>query len=90
MFRALNLFPPGTTTAKMEPPLSVTLVDKGPFPPVDLVISPDAVFTTAVGKSSKRTLASWHVTAPQEVIDHMLEIIPNGGEENGADAKSNL
>ncbi|KAF8069052.1 trehalose 6-phosphate phosphatase [Lyophyllum atratum] len=81
MFRALQLFPPGTTEAVMPPPLSITLVngDKGPVEPVKLAIRPQAVFTTAVGHSSKRTLASWHVTTPQEVVEHMLELVERDG-----------
>lgn len=78
MFRALLLFPPGTTKATLEPPLSVTLIDpdSDSLPAVDLAISPSAIFTTAVGHSGKRTLASWHVTTPQEIVEHMLEIFP--------------
>ncbi|TFK38212.1 trehalose-6-phosphate phosphatase [Crucibulum laeve] len=75
MFRALLLFPPGTSTATMEAPLSVTLIDGEGHPPVDLAIKPEAVFTTAVGHSSKRTLASWHVTTPQEIVEHMLDLV---------------
>ena len=82
MFRALNIFPGGassnsTNKVKLEAPLSVKLVGNAPKDPapVELEIRPDAIFTTAVGHSSKRTLASWHVTAPQEVVDHMLEMI---------------
>jgi trehalose 6-phosphate synthase/phosphatase len=80
MFRALLLFPPGTTGAvNMEAPLSVTLIDGEGAPPVELRIKPEAVFTTAVGHSSKRTLASWHVTTPQEIVDHMLELAKEAG-----------
>ncbi|KAJ6504035.1 trehalose-6-phosphate phosphatase [Mycena vulgaris] len=77
MFRALILFETGATKATMEAPLSVTLVDADgdTAPPVDLAIKPDCVFTTAVGHSSKRTLASWHVTTPQEIVDHMLGLV---------------
>ncbi|KAF9009898.1 trehalose 6-phosphate phosphatase [Cyathus striatus] len=81
MFRALLLFPPGATEATMEAPLSVTLIDEGPHPPVKLAIKPDAVFTTAVGHSSKRTLASWHVTTPQEIVEHMLGLVNDVGSE---------
>jgi trehalose 6-phosphate synthase/phosphatase len=86
MFRALLLFPSGTTHVKMEAPLSVTLIDGEGKPSVDLAIKSDAVFTTAVGHSSKRTLASWHVTTPQEIVEHMLDLVgPNIDSE-----KSNL
>jgi trehalose 6-phosphate synthase/phosphatase len=84
MFRALLLFPPGTTQVTMEAPLSVTLIDGNGAPPVQLSIKPEAVFTTAVGHSSKRTLASWHVTTPQEIVDHMLDLVRNEGEEGEA------
>lgn len=102
MFRALLLFPPGTTKVIMEPPVAVKLVDDHDAQPVELDIKQDAVFTTAVGHSSKRTLASWHVTTPQEIVEHMLELVqdvpyvktpspgtmtPAVGEE---EAKSNL
>jgi len=40
-----------------------------------LKIKPEAVFTTAVGHGSKRTLASWHVTTPQEIVEHMLDLV---------------
>ena len=64
----------------MEAPLSVTLIDGAGAPPVQLSIKSEAVFTTAVGHSSKRTLASWHVTTPQEIVDHMLDLVRNEGE----------
>lgn len=88
MFRALLLFPPSSTSkATMEPPLSVTLVDNTrEYVDVDLAVSPEAVFTTAVGHSSKRTLASWHVTTPEEVVEHMLFLVgetPQGDELKG-------
>ena len=75
MFRALILFGTGATRATMDAPLSVTLVDQPDAKPVELAITPDCVFTTAVGHSSKRTLASWHVTTPQEIVDHMLALV---------------
>ncbi|KAF8156017.1 trehalose-6-phosphate phosphatase [Crassisporium funariophilum] len=75
MFRALLLFPPGTEKVTMEAPLSVTLIDGEGAPPVELAIKSEAVFTTAVGHSSKRTLASWHVTTPQEIVEHMLDLV---------------
>jgi len=85
MFRALILFGTGATKATMEAPLSVTLLDADgatPPPPVDLAIKPDCVFTTAVGHSSKRTLASWHVTTPHEIVEHMLGLVGGGTPES--------
>jgi trehalose 6-phosphate synthase/phosphatase len=75
MFRALLLFPPGTTKVKMDAPVAVTLVDDPKAQPVELAIESQAVFTTAVGHSSKRTLAAWHVTTPHEVVEHMLSLV---------------
>ncbi|KAI0659880.1 trehalose 6-phosphate phosphatase [Cubamyces menziesii] len=80
MFRALLLFPQGATKARLDPPLSVTLLaaskdEADQYRPVDLAIERDAVFTTAVGHSSKRTLAVWHVTTPEEVVEHMLHLV---------------
>ncbi|KAG0695477.1 glycosyltransferase family 20 protein [Suillus ampliporus] len=86
MFRSLLLFPPSSTTkTTMEPPLSVMLVDNTKeHGDVELAVAPEAVFTTAVGHGSKKTLASWHVTTPDEVVEHMLYLVgevPGGGEE---------
>lgn len=80
MFRALLLFQNGLDKAVLDPPLSVTLLAKdhdsaGKYEPVELAIRRDAVFTTAVGHSSKRTLAVWHVTSPEEVVDNMLGLV---------------
>ncbi len=64
----------------LDPPLSVTLLsntkeEAEKYQPVELAIEQDAVFTTAVGHSSKRTLAVWHVTTPEEVVEHMLHLV---------------
>ncbi|KAL6300944.1 trehalose 6-phosphate phosphatase [Sparassis latifolia] len=91
MFRALLLFPGDATKAHMDPPLSVTLIEKEPvekFQPVDLALTRDSVFTTAVGHSSKRTLAAWHVTAPEEVVEHLLLLVRD--PEEPAAPHSNL
>jgi trehalose 6-phosphate synthase/phosphatase len=102
MFRALHAFPPNATgKVHLEPPLSVTLADNNhgvSRPDVELAITPDAIFTTAVGPSSKRTLASWHVTTPEEVVDHMLHLVGEtsrgvtlgAGDVNGEEAKGYL
>ncbi|THH17688.1 hypothetical protein EUX98_g9080, partial [Antrodiella citrinella] len=84
MFRALLLFPQDAARdakAVMDPPLSVTLLDATKtFDKVELAIDKEAVFTTAVGHSSKRTLAVWHVTTPEEVVSHMLHLVKQGEE----------
>lgn len=86
MFRALLLFQGDDKQVTMEPPLSVTLLAQGQkYDPVELAITRDAVFTTAVGHSNKRTLAVWHVTTPEEVVEHMLHLI-----ERNPDEKSSL
>ncbi|KAJ7646443.1 trehalose-phosphatase-domain-containing protein [Mycena polygramma] len=83
MFRAL-LFNSTTTgtnaNATMDAPLAVTLLESSSpssssFPPVQLAIHPESVFTTAVGESSKPTLARWHVHAPEEVVECMLGLV---------------
>jgi trehalose 6-phosphate synthase/phosphatase len=75
MFRAL-LFPPNEKYS-MEAPIAITLLNSGkePAPTVPLSIQSEAIFTTAVGPSSKRTLARWHVTTPQEILEHMLDLV---------------
>jgi trehalose 6-phosphate synthase/phosphatase len=89
MFRALRLFPDSRTKTILEPPLSVTLPEPDrSFSPVNLDIAPDAIFTTAVGHSSKKTLASWHVTTATEVVEHLLDLVSLGEPEE--DVKSNL
>ena len=92
MFRALLLFQNGSEKAVLEPPLSVTLLaneDSAKYEPVELAIKRDAVFTTAVGHSSKRTLAVWHVTSPEEVVDSMLGLV-RASSDAGASAEVKL
>ncbi|KAF9440738.1 glycosyltransferase family 20 protein [Macrolepiota fuliginosa MF-IS2] len=90
MFRALLLFQPGQEGSHFEAPLSVTLIDQKDAQPVDLHVKPEAIFTTAVGHGSKRTLARWHVTTPQEIVEHMLDLVRlspvsvNGVDGDGA------
>lgn len=87
MFRSLQF----TETAlpyMMDPPLSVSLVDPTTedgktreHPRVELQLSPEGLFTTAVGQPTKRTLAKWHVTSPLEVVEELLKLVgkkPNG------------
>ena len=80
MFRALLLFPTGPTKEKvvMEAPIAITVLAGKDAPCVELAIESEAIFTTAVGHSSKRTLASWHVTTPLEIVEHMLDLVNKG------------
>lgn len=48
---------------------------QGETPPVELALRPEGVFSTAVGSGSKKTLASWHVTSPAEVVENMLGLV---------------
>jgi trehalose 6-phosphate synthase/phosphatase len=74
MFRAL-LFPSGEKII-MKASIAITLLPgKEDSPAVPLSIQSEAIFTTAVGLSSKRTLARWHVTTPQEIVEHMLDLV---------------
>ena len=74
MFRAL-LFPSGEKII-MKAPIAITLLPgKEDSPAVPLSIQSEAIFTTAVGHSSKRTLGRWHVTTPQEIVEHMLDLV---------------
>ena len=75
----------------LDPPLSVTLLasskeEADKYVPVDLALERDAVFTTAVGHSSKRTLAVWHVTTSEEVVEHMLYLVRFANDEAAAAA----
>ncbi|KAG1729114.1 hypothetical protein EDB19DRAFT_2027799 [Suillus lakei] len=50
----------------------IPLVNPYGYCDVELAVAPEAVFTTAVGHSSKWALASRHVTTLGEVVKHML------------------
>ncbi|KAF9066784.1 glycosyltransferase family 20-domain-containing protein [Rhodocollybia butyracea] len=98
---SLNGESEGKAEFVMEAPLSVTLVDEdddegsddnfSKFPPVSIHLSPDAVYSVAVGHSSKRTLASWHVTSPAEVIGAiegilgMVDTVPHSAQPHDED-----
>ena len=75
----------------LDPPLSVTLLasskeEADKYHPVQLAVSRDALFTTAVDHSSKRTLPVWHVTHPVEVVEHMLHHVQDDLPPAEADA----
>jgi len=76
MFRSLH-FSETSLPLTMEPPLSVSLIspeNSQEHPSVELQLTPEDIFTTAVGHPSKRTLAKWHVTSPLEVIAELLTL----------------
>lgn len=71
MFRALL----ARENNVMEAPIAITILEGKEAPAVRLSIQPEAIFATAVGHSSKRTMASWHVTTAQEIVEHMLNLV---------------
>jgi trehalose 6-phosphate synthase/phosphatase len=78
MFRAL-IIPPGPSDALvMQPPTSAAILEpSSTLSPVELAIVPEAIFATTVGPSSKKTLAHWHVTSPQEIVEAMASLVGN-------------
>ncbi|THH12060.1 hypothetical protein EW145_g216 [Phellinidium pouzarii] len=89
MFRALAPFTSSGAHAIMDAPLGVTPSSSSKTmqvetPPVELALSPDGVFSTAVGASSKKTLASWHVSSPHEVVERMLGLVNGLGAEKSS------
>jgi trehalose 6-phosphate synthase/phosphatase len=78
MFRALcTLFSVGGGAAIMQPPASAKLLDGEDVAkdPVTLSLTQQGLFSTTVGSSSKKTLAAWHVTSAEEVVDAMLLLV---------------
>ena len=85
MFRALrSIFPPGGPQKDepviLRPPVAVTssmdAEDADDLPDVELKVTPDDIFSTTVGPPAKKTLAGWHVTSPEEVVealDYLIE-----------------
>jgi trehalose 6-phosphate synthase/phosphatase len=77
MFRSL-LFIGHGDTIMMQPPASAASVDPdngSDLQPVKLQIATPGIFSTTVGASNKKTLARWHVTSPNEIIDAMLSLV---------------
>ncbi|WOO79740.1 Trehalose-phosphatase [Vanrija pseudolonga] len=84
MFRALRtVFPPGgpreDEPVLMKPPVGITSVldpdDAEALPEKEIHIRPDGVFATTVGSAAKKTLAGWHVTGPEEVVDAVEQLL---------------
>ena len=94
MFRALGTTVPSTNTntnettatpVRMEPPLSAALaagVNVSDLPAVELSLSSSQIFSTSVGLSSKKTLASWHLTSPVEIVDSLLDLSNDPAKSN--------
>ncbi|WVR05280.1 trehalose-phosphatase [Kwoniella sp. DSM 27419] len=83
MFRALRtVFPPGGITdgpVVMKPPVAVTSTlepeEVAELEDVELSIRPDEIFSTTVGPPAKKTLAGWHVTCPEEVVEALETVL---------------
>lgn len=86
MFRSLRtVFPPGGPTKDeaviLHPPVAITSTmdaeEAAELPDVELLVTPSDIFATTVGPPAKKTLAGWHVTCPEEVVEameHLLEL----------------
>jgi trehalose 6-phosphate synthase/phosphatase len=68
----------------MNPPVSALLTiptnkgrrdANGTLTPVELTVTSAAIFSTSVGPSNKKTLASWHVQTPNDIISSMLGVL---------------
>ena len=89
MFRSLQ-FTEAPLPYTMDPPVSVEPVaddSTRKHLPVELQLTPEDLFTTAVGHPSKRTLAKWHVTSPQEIVTELLKLV---GVHKDAESDSKL
>ena len=84
MFRSLRtVFPPGGVRngepLMFRPPVALTSSmdpeDAAELPDVTLGITPDDIFSTTVGPPAKKTLAGWHVTSPEEVVEAMEHLL---------------
>nr|XP_018263858.1 trehalose-phosphatase [Kwoniella dejecticola CBS 10117]OBR86016.1 trehalose-phosphatase [Kwoniella dejecticola CBS 10117] len=84
MFRSLRtVFPPGGVHASepiiMKPPVAVTSTldpeEVAELKDVELHIRPDEIFATTVGPPAKKTLAGWHVTCPEEVVEALETLL---------------
>lgn len=86
MFRSLRtVFPPGGAEKGepviLRPPVAVTATldpeDAEDLPDVELLVRAEDIFSVTVGPPAKKTLAGWHVTCPEEIVDsleHLVEL----------------
>ncbi|KAJ9118439.1 hypothetical protein QFC24_006270 [Naganishia onofrii] len=84
MFRqAKAVFPSGGRIpgqkVTMAAPIAVTSImdeeEAEKLPEVEIALTPEGTFATAVGPPSKKTLASSHLTSPEEVVYAMESIL---------------
>ena len=87
MFRSLSdifVLAPGSTQSLkpiMSAPVSFKLNDPNMnennenYPSKEIQMVPDDIFTIMIGPSSKRTLAGWHLTTPEEIINTIEELV---------------
>ncbi|KAH8804259.1 trehalose-6-phosphate phosphatase [Flagelloscypha sp. PMI_526] len=65
----------------MQAPLSMTSMESPPagqgydWPPVELAVEPEGIFATVVGPAKKKTMAGWHVTTSQALVEAMLMLV---------------
>ena len=82
MFRSL-LFLGHADTIMMQPPVSAASLDpdnSSDLQSVTLKLTPTGIFSTTVGSSNKMTLARWHVTSPNEIVDAMLSLVDSSAK----------
>ncbi|RXK36449.1 trehalose-phosphatase [Tremella mesenterica] len=65
------LKPPVAVTSTMDPEEAEQLPD------VELKVTHGGIFSTTVGPPAKRTLAEWHVTCPEEVVESLESLLEN-------------
>lgn len=81
---ARSLLPPGGRGSDgkpvlMKPPVAVTACldedEAAHLPDVELALQNNGVYSVSVGPSTKRTLAGWHLTSPEEVVFAMEAVL---------------
>ncbi|TIA93684.1 hypothetical protein E3P81_00786 [Wallemia ichthyophaga] len=83
MFRSLSdilVLAPGSTSSLkpiMNAPVSVSMggEKEETLPGVEINMNADDIFTVTVGPASKPSLAGWHLTTPEEVIDALEKLV---------------
>ena len=92
MFRSLcTLHTIGNPTDErviLKPPVAITSVldadEAAELPDVELAIHQEDIFSVTVGPPAKKTLAGWHVTCPEEVVEALEYLLDSAPPPNGA------